>query len=79
MPGRLTFADAAVELEQLTSNMIGVNQDVAVTVNNGALGTQEIAEKVTMSVDRFSELNRATEMSQQKMDELNELIGQFKV
>lgn len=73
------FADAAVELEQLTSNMIGVIQDVAVTVNNGALGTQEIAKKVTMSVDRFSELNRATEMSQQKMDELNELIGQFKV
>jgi len=73
------FADAAVELEQLTSNMIGVIQDVAVTVNNRALGTQEIAEKVTMSVDRFSELNRATEMSQQKMDELNELIGQFKV
>ncbi|UTT43698.1 methyl-accepting chemotaxis protein [Exiguobacterium aurantiacum] len=73
------FANAAVELEQLTSNMIGVIQDVAVTVNNGALGTQEIAEKVTMSVDRFSELNRVTEVSQQKMDELNELIGQFKV
>lgn len=73
------FADAASELEQLTSNMIGVIQDVAVTVNNGALGTQEIAEKVTMSVDRFSELNRVTEASQQKMDELNELIGQFKV
>ncbi|MDL5376522.1 methyl-accepting chemotaxis protein [Exiguobacterium mexicanum] len=73
------FAVAAVELEQLTSNMIGVIQDVAVTVNNGALGTQEIAEKVTMSVDRFSELNRATEASQQKMDELNALIGQFKV
>ncbi|RHB49695.1 methyl-accepting chemotaxis protein [Exiguobacterium sp. AM39-5BH] len=73
------FADAASELEQLTSNMIGVIQDVAVTVNNGALSTQEIAEKVTMSVDRFSELNRVTEASQQKMDELNELIGQFKV
>ncbi|WP_404354201.1 methyl-accepting chemotaxis protein [Exiguobacterium aurantiacum] len=73
------FAVAAVELEQLTSNMIGVIQDVAVTVNNGALGTQEIAEKVTMSVDRFSELNRATEVSQQKMGELNALIGQFKV
>lgn len=73
------FADAAVELEQLTSNMIGVIQDVAVTVNNGALGTQEIAEKVTMSVDRFSELNRVTEVSHQKMDELSELIGQFKV
>lgn len=73
------FAVAAIELEQLTSNMIGVIQDVAVTVNNGALGTQEIAEKVTMSVDRFSELNRVTEISQQKMDELNELIGQFKV
>ncbi|KAB2862199.1 MAG: methyl-accepting chemotaxis protein, partial [Exiguobacterium chiriqhucha] len=73
------FAEAAIELEQLTSNMIGVIQDVAVTVNNGALGTQEIAEKVTMSVDRFSELNRVTEISQQKMDELNALIGQFKV
>lgn len=73
------FADAATELEQLTSNMISVIQDVAVTVNNGALGTQEIAEKVTLSVDRFGELNRATEMSQQKMDELNELISQFKV
>lgn len=73
------FADAAAELEQLTSNMISVIQDVAVTVNNGALGTQDIAEKVTLSVDRFGELNRATEMSQQKMDELNELIGQFKV
>ncbi|MEW8966884.1 methyl-accepting chemotaxis protein [Exiguobacterium alkaliphilum] len=73
------FADAATELEQLTSNMISVIQDVAVTVNNGALGTQEIAEKVTLSVDRFGGLNRATEMSQQKMDELNELISQFKV
>ncbi|TCI70257.1 MULTISPECIES: methyl-accepting chemotaxis protein [Exiguobacterium] len=73
------FAEAAIELEQLTSNMIRVIQDVAVTVNNGALGTQEIAEKVTMSVDRFSELNRVTEISQQKMDELNTLIGQFKV
>ncbi len=73
------FADAATELEQLTTNMISVIQDVAVTVNNGALGTQEIAEKVTLSVDRFAELNRATEMSQQKMDELNELINQFKV
>ncbi|TCI77728.1 methyl-accepting chemotaxis protein [Exiguobacterium sp. SH0S1] len=73
------FAEAATELEQLTSGMIGVIQDVAVTVNNGALGTQDIAEKVTLSVDRFSELNRVTEASQRKMDELSELIGQFKV
>lgn len=73
------FATAATELELLTSGMIGVIHDVAVTVNNGALGTQDIAEKVTLSVDRFSELNRVTETSQQKMDELNELIGQFKV
>ncbi|TCI63941.1 methyl-accepting chemotaxis protein [Exiguobacterium sp. SH3S1] len=73
------FAEAAIELEQLTSGMIGVIQDVAVTVNNGALGTQDIAEKVTLSVDRFSELNRVTEASQRKMDELSELIGQFKV
>ncbi|EPE61491.1 HAMP domain protein [Exiguobacterium sp. S17] len=73
------FAESATELEQLTSSMIGVIQDVAVTVNNGALGTQDIAEKVTLSVDRFSELNRVTEASQRKMDELSELIGQFKV
>ncbi|TCI63001.1 methyl-accepting chemotaxis protein [Exiguobacterium sp. SH0S2] len=73
------FAEAATELEQLTAAMIGVIQDVAVTVNNGALGTQDIAEKVTLSVDRFSELNRVTEASQRKMDELSELIGQFKV
>lgn len=73
------FATAAGELELLTSNMIGVIQDVATTVNNGALGTQEIAEKVTMSVDRFAELNRATEQSQQKMEELDSLIRQFKV
>ncbi|WP_214761632.1 methyl-accepting chemotaxis protein [Exiguobacterium sp. s129] len=73
------FAAAAGELELLTSNMIGVIQDVATTVNNGALGTQEIAEKVTMSVDRFAELNRATEQSQQKMEELDSLIRQFKV
>ncbi|TCI48105.1 MULTISPECIES: methyl-accepting chemotaxis protein [unclassified Exiguobacterium] len=73
------FAEAATELEQLTAAMIGVIQDVAVTVNNGALGTQDIAEKVTLSVERFSELNRVTEASQRKMDELSELIGQFKV
>ncbi|WP_214741837.1 MULTISPECIES: methyl-accepting chemotaxis protein [unclassified Exiguobacterium] len=73
------FATAAGELEQLTSNMIGVIQDVATTVNNGALGTQEIAEKVTMSVERFAELNHATEQSQQKMEELDSLIRQFKV
>lgn len=73
------FAAAAGELEQLTSNMIGVIQDVATTVNNGALGTQEIAEKVTMSVERFAELNHATEQSQQKMEELDSLIRQFKV
>ncbi|WP_214703347.1 MULTISPECIES: methyl-accepting chemotaxis protein [unclassified Exiguobacterium] len=73
------FATAAGELEQLTSNMIGVIQDVATTVNNGALGTQEIAEKVTMSVERFTELNHATEQSQQKMEELDSLIRQFKV
>lgn len=73
------FAEAAGELEQLTSNMIGVIQDVATTVNNGALGTQEIAEKVTLSVERFTELNRATEQSQQKMEELDTLIRQFKV
>lgn len=73
------FAAAAGELEQLTSNMIGVIQDVATTVNNGALGTQEIAEKVTMSVECFAELNHATEQSQQKMEELDSLIRQFKV
>ncbi|MCM3280315.1 methyl-accepting chemotaxis protein [Exiguobacterium sp. MER 193] len=73
------FAAAAGDLEQLTSNMIGVIQDVATTVNNGALGTQEIAEKVTMSVERFAELNHATEQSQQKMEELDSLIRQFKV
>ncbi len=73
------FAAAAGELEQLTSNMIGVIQDVATTINNGALGTQEIAEKVTMSVERFAELNHATEQSQQKMEELDSLIRQFKV
>lgn len=73
------FAAAAGELEQLTSNMIVVIQDVATTINNGALGTQEIAEKVTMSVERFAELNHATEQSQQKMEELDSLIRQFKV
>lgn len=73
------FSAAAGELEMLTSNMIGVIQDVATTVNNGALGTQEIAEKVSLSVERFSELNRATEASQQKMEELDALIRQFRV
>lgn len=73
------FADAAEKLENLTSGMIGVIQDVATTVNNGALGTQDIAEKVTLSVERFGELNRATEESQHKMEELGTLINQFKV
>ncbi|WP_214850819.1 methyl-accepting chemotaxis protein [Exiguobacterium sp. s193] len=73
------FADHAVTLQELTSNMIGVIHDVAVTVNDGAQGTQSMSEKINLSVLAFRDVRMQTTTSQQQADSLKDVLRQFKI
>lgn len=71
------FAGNASQLQELTANMLGVIHDVAVTVNDGAQGTQSMSEEIGRSVEAFRDVRNQTETSQQQAESLQTVLRQF--
>lgn len=74
-----TFAEQAAQLQELTANMLGVIHDVAVTVNDGAQGTQSMSEQIGHSVEAFRDVRHQTATSQQQAESLHTVLRQFQV
>ncbi|MCY1689798.1 methyl-accepting chemotaxis protein [Exiguobacterium sp. SL14] len=72
-------AQAYVQLQELTANMLGVIHDVAVTVNDGAQGTQSMSEQINHSVQAFRDVHEQTSVSQQQAEALKDVLRQFQV
>ena len=73
------FAEQAGQLQELTTNMLGVIHDVAVTVNDGAQGTQSMSEQMNHSVQAFRDVREQTTASQQQAESLQTVLRQFKI
>ncbi|OAN10210.1 methyl-accepting chemotaxis protein [Exiguobacterium undae] len=73
------FAEQAGQLQELTTNMLGVIHDVAVTVNDGAQGTQSMSEQMNHSVQAFRDVREQTTASQQQAESLQAVLRQFKI
>ncbi|MFL0199054.1 methyl-accepting chemotaxis protein [Exiguobacterium acetylicum] len=73
------FAAQAGQLQELTANMLGVIHDVAVTVNDGAQGTQSMSEQINHSVQAFRDVHEQTSVSQQQAEALKDVLRQFQV
>lgn len=73
------FAEQAGQLQELTANMLGVIHDVAVTVNDGAQGTQSMSEQMNHSVQAFRDVREQTTASQQQAESLQTVLRQFKI
>lgn len=73
------FATQASQLQELTANMLSVIHDVAVTVNDGAQGTQSMSEQINHSVQAFRDVHEQTSVSQQQAESLKEVLRQFQV
>ena len=73
------FATQAGQLQELTANMLSVIHDVAVTVNDGAQGTQSMSEQINHSVQAFRDVHEQTSVSQQQAESLKEVLRQFQV
>lgn len=72
-----SFAEQATQLQELTANMLGVIHDVAVTVNDGAQGTQSMSEQIGHSVEAFRDVRNQTETSQQQAQSLQTVLRKF--
>lgn len=73
------FTEQAGQLQELTTNMLGVIHDVAVTVNDGAQGTQSMSEQMNHSVQAFRDVREQTTASQQQAESLQTVLRQFKI
>lgn len=74
-----TFESNAMQLRQTTDTILGVIQEVATTVTEGADGTQSISEKIQLSVERFSDVQGRMAETEQQAVELANRVSQFKL
>ena len=74
-----TFEGNALQLRHMTDNILGVIQEVATTVTEGADGTQSISEKVQLSVERFSDVQAKMAETERRALDLSNRVGQFKL
>lgn len=74
-----TFEGNALQLRHMTDNILGVIQEVATTVTEGADGTQSISEKVQLSVERFNDVQAKMGETEQRATELSNRVAQFKL
>ncbi|MCT4785834.1 methyl-accepting chemotaxis protein [Exiguobacterium aestuarii] len=74
-----TFEGNALQLRHMTDNILGVIQEVATTVTEGADGTQSISEKVQLSVERFNDVQTKMSETEKRATELSNRVAQFKL
>lgn len=74
-----TFEGNALQLRHMTDNILGVIQEVATTVTEGADGTQSISEKVQLSVERFNDVQAKMSETEKRANELSNRVAQFKL
>lgn len=74
-----TFEGNALQLRHMTDNILGVIQEVATTVTEGADGTQSISEKVQLSVERFNDVQAKMSETEKRATELSNRVAQFKL
>ena len=74
-----TFEGNALQLRHMTDNILGVIQEVATTVTEGADGTQSISEKVQLSVERFNDVQAKMGETEKRATELSNRVAQFKL
>ena len=74
-----TFEGNALQLRHMTDNILGVIQEVATTVTEGADGTQSISEKVQLSVERFNDVQTKMGETEKRAIELSNRVAQFKL
>ncbi|MEJ6528778.1 methyl-accepting chemotaxis protein [Exiguobacterium sp. USCH10] len=74
-----TFEGNALQLRHMTDNILGVIQEVATTVTEGADGTQSISEKVQLSVERFNDVQAKMSETEKRASELSNRVAQFKL
>lgn len=74
-----TFEGNALQLRHMTDTILGVIQEVATTVTEGADGTQSISEKVQRSVERFNDVQERMQETEQRAVELSNRVSQFKL
>lgn len=74
-----SFKMAANELNQTTTGILAAIHEVGITVNEGASGTQDIAEKVMAVVEKLSDVQKQMDESNKSADSLRTVIGKFKI
>ncbi|HEX2924743.1 MAG TPA: methyl-accepting chemotaxis protein [Ruminiclostridium sp.] len=75
-------SDFSATSEELTASVEGIIRaitDVTKTVNEGAAGTQNIAEKNIQIVDMVSKVQNEMELSRNSTQKLKEIVGKFTV
>lgn len=73
------FKMAANELNQTTTGILAAIHEVGITVNEGASGTQDIAEKVMAVVEKLSDVQKQMDESNKSAESLRTVIGKFKI
>ncbi len=73
------FSSTSQELTASVENIIKAIGDVSKTVNEGAAGTQNIAEKSTEMVDKINIVKQQMNISNEMAQKLKAAVGKFKV
>lgn len=76
------IADLSGTTEELTAGMeciIKTINEVSLTVNEGALGTQNINMKTMVIVEKVNEMQNQMKYTEQSIQALSELVGKFKI
>lgn len=73
------FSAAAEELTASVEGIIKAMNHVAKTVNEGAAGTENIAEKATIIVEKVNEVQKQMQISSSNAQMLKQVVGKFKV
>lgn len=73
------FSTTAKELTASVEEIIKAMGDVAKTVNEGAAGTENIAEKTTIIVEKVDQVQKQMQMSSSSAQMLKQIVGKFKV
>lgn len=73
------FNETAESLAVSVSGIIGALEEVAVTVNEGAKDSQDIALKTSVIVEKVNDVQRQMQISRENASELQELVAKFKI
>jgi methyl-accepting chemotaxis protein len=73
------FSATTEELTALITDIIQAIKNLAFTVNEGAAGTQNIAEKTSVIVEKVDEVQKQMQYTEESAGRLSRLVAQFKI